>query len=224
MKNLIFFALISLMVYSCGRTSNSKTKQEQAILDSIQQAEIESNAKIKAHQDSIVQIEKFENERAAYHKTLNLRRKYIGKKYEYPISTDYIAEFGSPETLEGTDNNTWIVYFPKGDLTVVINKRDNEFVNICTGKYPELKNDVTADLSRLIDVKMSFNDYTNIVNSSKYGSSEKLGIANCINNDCVEFYPKGNFTTVAFREFNDNGDFVTLKKIAIGKLPSLSKF
>ena len=35
-------------------------------------------------------------------------------------------------------------------------------------------------------------------------------MTNCVNKDCVEYYSKGNFTTVAFMEFNDKGDFVTL--------------
>ena len=32
-------------------------------------------------------------------------------------------------------------------------------------------------------------------------------MTNCVNKDCVEYYSKGNFTTVAFMEFNDKGDF-----------------
>ena len=224
MKKLIFLAVVALMISSCGNNSNSKTKLEQARLDSIQQVKIDSIAKVKAIQDSLAQIEKFENEKSAYQKTLKLRKKYIGFKYEYPKSTDFIAEFGSPETLDGTDNNKWIVYFPKGDLTVVSNKKTNKFENICTGKYPSLKYDVTAELSKLIGKKMKYNDYVEKVSSIRYGASEKLGMTNCVNKDCVEYYSKGNFTTVAFMEFNDKGDFVTLKKIAIGKVPRLNEY
>lgn len=49
-------------------------------------------------------------------------------------------------------------------------------------------------------------------------------MTNCVNKDCVEYYSKGNLTTVAFMEFNDKGDFVTLKKIAIGKVHRLNEY
>jgi hypothetical protein len=224
MKKLIFLSVVALVLASCGNNSSSTKKLEQARLDSIQQVKNDSIAKIKAIQDSLAQIEIFEKEKAAFHKTINLRKKYIGFKYEYPKSTDFIAEYGSPETLDGTDNNKWIVYFPKGDLTVVSNKKTSIFENICAGKYPSLKYDVTAELSKLIGKKMKYNDYVDKVSSIRYGASEKLGMTNCVNKDCVEYYSKGNFTTVAFMEFNDKGDFVTLKKIAIGKVPRLNEY
>lgn len=174
--------------------------------------------------DSVSQIKIFEKEKAEYHKTLSLRKKYIGFKYEYPKSTDFIAENGSPETLNGTDNNKWIVYFPKGNLTVVSNKKTDKFEKICAGKYLNLKYDVTDELSKLIGKKMKYYDYVEKVSSIKYGSSEKLGMINCLNKDCVEYYSKGNFTTLAFMEFNDEGNFVTLKKIAIGKVQRLNEY
>jgi hypothetical protein len=224
MKKIVFLALVALIIASCGNNSNSKTKIEQVRLDSIEQIKIDSLATVKIIQDSIVQIEIFEKAKVEYHKTLNLRKKYIGFKYEYPKSTDFIAEYGSPETLNGTDNNKWIVYFPKGNLTVVSNKKTDKFENICVGKYSNLKYDVTAELSKLIGKKMKYYDYVEKVSSIRYGSSEKLGMTNCLNKDCVEYYSKGNFTTVAFMEFNDKGDFVTLKKIAIGKVPRLNEY
>lgn len=221
---LIFLSVLALIIASCGNNTKSKSKHEQARLDSIQQAKIDSIAEVKAIQDSLAQIEIFQNEKAIYHKTLKLRKEYIGFKYEYPKSTDFIVEFGSPETLDGTDNNKWIVYFPKGDLTVVSNKGTKKFENICAGKNPSLKYDITAELSKLIGKKMKYNDYVDKVSSIRYGASEKLGMTNCVNKDCVEYYSKGNFTTVAFMEFNDKGDFVTLKKIAIGKVPRLNEY
>ena len=71
---------------------------------------------------------------------------------------------------------------------------------------------------------MKYYDYVEKVSTIRYGLSEKLGMTNCVNKDCVEYYSKGNFTTVAFMEFNDKGDFVTLKKIAIGKVPRLNEY
>ena len=222
MKKSIFLALVALVIVSCG--NNSKAKLEQARLDSVQQVKNDSLAIVKATQDSAAQIEMFEGAKLDYHKTLDLRKKYIGFKYEYPQSIDFIAKYGSPETLVGTDNNKWIVYFPKGNLTVVSNKKTSKFENICVGKSSNIKYDVTAELSKLIGKKMNYYDYVEKVSSIKYGSSEKLGIKNCVNKDCVEYYSKGNFTTVAYLEFNDNGDFVTLKKIALGKVPRLNDY
>lgn len=224
MKNIIFLSIVVLILDSCGNNSNTTVKLEQARLDSIQQIKNDSIVKVKAIQDSLAQIELFEKEKAAYYKTLSLRKKYIGFKYEVPKSTDFIAEFGFPETLNGTDNNKWIVYFPKGDLTIVSNKKTNKFENICAGKNSSLKYDATQELSKMIGKKMKYNDYVDKVSSIKYGAPEKLGMTNCVNKYCVEYYSKGNFTTVAFMEFNDEGDFVTLKKIAIGKIPRLNEY
>ena len=225
MNKVILITIIVTLFCSCGINSSKKIDAKvQARLDSLEQVKNDSIAKVKAVQYSIALAEKFEKAKAAYHKTLSLRKKYIGFKYEYPKSIDFIAEYGSPETLNGTDNNKWIVYFPKGDLTVVSNKKTNKFENICVGKYSNLKYDVTAELSKLIGKKMKYYDYVEKVSSIKYGSSEKLGMTNCVNKDCVEYYSKGNFTTVAFMEFNDKGDFVTLKMIAIGKVPRLDEY
>ena len=221
---VVVLVVVALIIASCGNNSNSKAKNEQVRLDSIEQIKLDSLAIIKVFKDSIIQIEMFEKAKAEYHKTLSLRKKYIGFKYEYPKSTDFILEYGSPETLGGTDNNKWIVYFPKGNLTVVSNKTTEKFENICVGKYSNLKYDATAELSKLIGKKMNYYDYVEKVSSIRYGSSEKLGMTNCLNKDCVEYYSKGDFTTVAFMEFNDKGDFVTLKKIAIGKVPRLNEY
>ncbi|MCF8380381.1 MAG: hypothetical protein K9H49_12430 [Bacteroidales bacterium] len=216
MRKIILLALAVMAIASCGNNSNTLKKNEQAKLDSL---EI-----VKAKRDSISRIILLEKEKDEYHKTFMLRKKYIGFIYKYPQSIDFIAEFGSPETLSGTNNDKWIVYFPKGNFTVVQNKKTNKFENICAGKYPNLKNDVTAELSKIIGKRMKYSEYIEEVNSIKYGVSEKLGMTNCVNKDCVEYYSKGNFTTVAFLEFNDNRDFVTLKKIAIGKVPRLNEY
>ncbi|MEK0336798.1 MAG: hypothetical protein QQN41_05110 [Nitrosopumilus sp.] len=110
------------------------------------------------------------------------------------------------------------------DLTVISNKQTSTFENICAGKNLNLKYDKTLELSKLIGKKMKYYDYVEKVSSIRFGSAEKLGVKNCVNKECIEYYSKGNFTTVAFMEFNDNGDFVTLKKIAIGKEPRLNEY
>ena len=157
MKKLIFLAVIVMMISSCGNNSNSKL--EQIRLDSIQQIKKDSIVKEQAIRDSIVLVKKFEKQKKSYHKTLNLRKKYIGFKYEYPRSMEFIADYGYPETLTGTNNSKWIVYFPKGNFTVVSNKKKSIFENICTGRFPMLKYDVTAELSKLIGKKMKYYDY-----------------------------------------------------------------
>lgn len=220
-KNILLF-LVLLMIASCGNNSNSKSKLTNSVQDNTEQ--MEDNSSANTLKDSILENKKFETAKVAYLKTLSLRKKYIGFKNEYPKSIDFIKEFGSPETLDGTDNFKWIVYFPKGNFTVVQNKKSSKFENICNGKFPNLKYDVTAELSKLIGQRMKYYDYVEKVSSIKYGESENLGMKNCVNKDCVEYYSKGNFTTVAFMEFNDKGDFVTLKRIAIGKVPRLNEY
>ena len=145
----------------------------------------------------------------------------IGKNiFDVRINDNY----GNPETLSGTDNNMWITYYSDVDITLVSDKKTEKIINACVGKYSILKYDKTLEIAKKIGKKMKFYDYEEIVSSIKYGSAQKLGMTNCINKDCVEYYSKGNFTTVAFMEFNDNGDFVTLKKIAIGKVPRLNEY
>jgi hypothetical protein len=225
--NIKKIALITssiLILWSCGNNKSPEQIKIEARLDSIEQTRIDSLKIVKAKQDSIAEVEKFENEKEEYYETLALRKKYVGFKYLYPKSTDFISTNGSPETLSGTDNNTWVVYFPKGDITVIANKKTNKFENICKGRNPNLKYDVTAELSKLIGERMTYENHTDKINSIRYGSTERLGVKNCVNKDCVEYYSKGNFTTVAFKEFNDRGDFVTLKKIASGKVARLNEY
>jgi hypothetical protein len=223
-KKIALVASSILILWSCGNNKNPEQIKKEARLDSLEQIRIDSLAIVNAKQDSIAEITKFENEKEEYYETLALRKKYIGFKYEYPKSTDFISANGSPETLSGTDNSTWVVYFTKGDVTVVFNKKTNKFENICKGKNPSLKYDATAELSKLIGKRMTYENYTNKISSIRYGSIEKLGSKNCLNKDCVEYYSKGNFTTVAFFEFNDKGDFVTLKKIVSGKIARLNEY
>ncbi len=213
MKILIYTSTFLFLFNSCSNSSNENLTDETV-----------NNSFEQDRNDSIQKIAELEKNKDTYNKTLSLRNEFIGLKYEYPKSTDFIEKYGVPETLNGTDNNVWVAYFPKGDLTVISNKKTNTFINICSGKNANLKYDATLELSQLIGKKMKYYDYVEKVSSIKYGSSQKLGQQNCVNKDCVEYYSKGDFTTVAFMEFNDQGDFVTLKKIAIGKVPQLDEY
>ena len=112
----------------------------------------------------------------------------------------------------------------QNDSLVIVEKKQDSLKQIEILKIAEVKSQKIVDeLSKLIGKKMEFYDYVEIVSSIRYGAAEKLGMTNCLNKDCVEYYSKGNFTTVAFMEFNDSGNFVTLKNIAVGKVPELSK-
>lgn len=205
MKRILKLLIISIITLaSCVQNSNEKI------------AEVTSS--------EAAQNYNFEDAKKAYHKTAELREKYLGFSYENPQSIEFIKTNGSPETLQGTNNNKWIVYFAEGNLTAVIDKKTSKFENICFGKNPNLINDVTATLTKFIGKRMEYYTFIEIINSIKYGSSEKLGLQNCVNKDCVEYYSKGDFTTVAFMEFSNEGDFVTLKKISSGKVPRLNEY
>ena len=212
MKKYVAIAAISFLSFSCSNSTSTDTNASG--IDSLSVYRADSLKKYSLVQDSLKEYEIIKQSMVDYEKLIELRASNIGLVYEYPKSTDFIAENGYPETLTGTDNRTWVVYFPKGDVTVIMNKRTNVFTNISFGKNERLKSDVTNELSKLIGRRLSYDDYTNTISSIRYGASEKLGSQNCVNRKCVEYYPKGNFTTVTFNEFVDEGDFVTLLRIA----------
>lgn len=230
MKKIAIALFISTIFFTgCAeggnRTNNTGTNtvdaQEQAQLDSLERIKSDSLARIKAVKDSITLAQKFENEKEIYHQTTKLRKRVIGKNI-FDARTNH--NYGNPETLSGTDNNTWVTYYSDVNITLVSDKKTDKIINACAGKYASLKYDKTLEISKKIGKKMKYYDYVEIVSSIKYGSAHKLGMTNCLNKDCVEYYSKGNFTTVAFMEFNDKGDFVTLKKIAIGKAARLDEY
>ena len=212
MKKYVVIPAISFLLFSCSNSPSTDTNARG--IDSLSVYRADSLKKYSLVQDSLKEYEIIKQSMVDYEKLIELRASNIGLVYEYPKSTDFIAENGYPETLTGTDNRTWVVYFPKGDVTVIMNKRTNVFTNISFGKNERLKSDVTNELSKLIGRRLSYDDYTNTISSIRYGASEKLGSQNCVNRKCVEYYPKGNFTTVTFNEFVDEGDFVTLLRIA----------
>ena len=67
----------------------------------------------------------------------------IGFIYEAPLSLgepdpaeEFREKYGSPETLEGTDNTTWVVYWSKGDFTTLIKKSNMEIYSVVQGRIP----------------------------------------------------------------------------------------
>lgn len=209
-------------IHKVKKDSTEKVNTEK---DSINKVRRDSISKLQEPNDMFSKmVKKYEKSKSKYYRTKKLRKKYLGIKYEAPNSAGIIRNFGSPTTLIGTNNNLWIAYFPKGGVTVVLNKRTNKFVNICSGRYPSLKYDPTAKLSKLIGKRIEYHEYVSKVSSIKYGEVEKIGNSNCVSKDCVQYYPDGNFTTFSSVEIADDGDFVTLKKIAIGRVSNLDKF
>ena len=220
-KTAIVLIVSTIFFISCGDNGNGTNNATTRKVDAQEQARLDSLKQIQTVNDSIALAEKFEKEKEIYYKTTNLRKKVIGKNI---FDTRFNNNYGSPETLSGTDNNTWVTYYTDVDITLVSDKKTEKIINACVSKNTALKYDKTLEISKIIGKKLKYYDYVDIVSSIKYGSAQKLGMTNCINKDCVEYYSKGNFTTVAFMEFNDLGDFVTLKKIAIGKVPRLSEY
>ena len=71
------------------------------------------------------------------------RTDLIGFIYEAPLSLgepdpaeEFREKYGSPETLEGTDNTTWVVYWSKGDFTTLIKKSNMEIYQVTQGTVP----------------------------------------------------------------------------------------
>lgn len=100
-------------------------------------------------------IRKIEEAKEEYSRTLKLM---TGKKYVPPFSIDLISKYGSPKTLTGTNNIDWIVYFPKGKFTLVVNKKSNRISFIKEGMHPNLRKpiDVIKETRILYNELMSF--------------------------------------------------------------------
>ena len=58
----------------------------------------------------------------------------VGTRYIYPQSMDIITQYGSPETLSGTNNSRWIAYFPKGNFTIITDKKTDIIKKVLPGK------------------------------------------------------------------------------------------
>ena len=52
----------------------------------------------------------------------------------YLKSIDIINKYGSPETLSKTNNVRWVAYFPKGDFTIITDKKSNTILKVINGR------------------------------------------------------------------------------------------
>tara|TARA_B110001452_G_scaffold21523_1_gene17287 strand:+ start:55 stop:1056 length:1002 start_codon:yes stop_codon:yes gene_type:complete len=210
MKNILLIVpiLIILFIISCSSDSKSPPKQNET-----------KEVSIDKNETKEVLIN--ENEEEIYYKTEGLREQFVGKNLS-DIRNDY--ELGSGETLNGTSNKFWLVYFTDINVTMKILKSSDEIINICSEKNENLLNDKSIELKKFVGEKYTNDEYLEIVSSIKYGRIERLGEENCLNQNCVEYYPKGNFTTMSFYEFNDDGNFVKFNRIGFGKLTNISNY
>ena len=64
---------------------------------------------------------------------------YIGYKYNNIRAKKFIQDNGEPETLYGTNNQYWIAYFAKGDITICMLKKTSIILNAVQGKHENLK-------------------------------------------------------------------------------------
>jgi len=197
----------SLLTLSCNNKKGTSTTS------SIPKSKVENI-------ESIEQIDTT-GQKKRYLRTLSLRNQFCGKNIT-KIRSKY--DFGNVETLTNTDASFWVTYFKKYDITVLVKKQNDKILNVIDGKYPNLVFDSSYDLSKIINKELSFEDYTKSISSLRFGSIEKLSKIVCINKDCIEYFPKGDFTTVSYKKFDDKGDFVTLKKIAQGRVPYLDSY
>jgi hypothetical protein len=79
-------------------------------------------------------------------------------------------------------------------------------------------------LFEIKDKKLPLSDFHNYISSITYGSTEQLSEYVCINKDCIEYWTKKDITTQILYEFDDSGDYATLKKIIHGKSKNLDSF
>jgi hypothetical protein len=65
-----------------------------------------------------------------------LSNNYVGKRYDIDVADELYEKYGYPETLNGTNNDIWIVYYPKGNFTMYQNKGNNLITKFYSGKRP----------------------------------------------------------------------------------------
>jgi hypothetical protein len=66
-------------------------------------------------------------------KLQKLESSYVNKKVPF----SQYSQIGQPETLKGTNNSQWVAYFPKGDFTIVSDKKTNIVQAIYEGKVEQ---------------------------------------------------------------------------------------
>ena len=59
---------------------------------------------------------------------------FLGKKYNHKLAKRMIQNYGPTQTLKRTDNRKWIAYFPKGDFTIIVNKKTDIIDKVFDGK------------------------------------------------------------------------------------------
>jgi hypothetical protein len=68
----------------------------------------------------------------------------VGKKVPY----DKYDVIGHPETLKGTNNDVWVAYFPKGNFTIISDKKTDIVRNVYAGKKPQPSGEIRLSSTR----------------------------------------------------------------------------
>ena len=210
MKNKTYIIQILIILFAVSCSSDKKYTPKQS-----------ETKEVSTNENETKEVIIDENEKESYYRTKGLREQFIGKNLS-EVRNDY--KLGVSQTLDGSSNKYWLVYFKDINATMKILKSSEKILNICSEKNKSLLNDKSIELKEFIGKKYTYDEYVEIVSSIKYGTPERLGEKNCVNRNCVEFYPKGNFTTMSFYEFNDDGDFVKFNRIGFGKLYNISSY
>jgi hypothetical protein len=204
MKNILWLPVMLILI-GCGNS-----KPEVVDIDNVEES---PSSKV-----STISDEDIENN---YYRTEALIEQLVGTEL---TSSKNDFSLGNSETLDGTNGSKWLSYFSDIDATILIDKSSNLIVNVCAGKNQRLLNDKSISLRDKLGKKFSNEEYVDIISSARYGKIERLGEKNCMNKDCIEYYGKGNFTTMAYYKFGDEGDYVEFKRIGFGNLPNLASY
>ena len=66
-------------------------------------------------------------------KLQELKNTYLNHKIPY----SRYSEIGYPKTLNGTNNSQWVAYFPKGDFTIISDKKTDIIKKIYEGRVEQ---------------------------------------------------------------------------------------
>lgn len=208
MRIITFILLVSLFA-SCDN-SNHLNDQKANEIERLKKLNNDFSSKISNDSHKI-----------KYNKLINLWQDLLGKNIFNIRLND---EFSDGKTIEGTNNAYWITYYSTLNITIVSVKKTDKIINVFLGR---VENPNIFDLNRLFEIKdkkLPLSDFHNYISSITYGSTEQLSEYVCINKDCIEYWTKKDITTQILYEFDDSGDYATLKKIIHGKSKNLDSF
>lgn len=148
-------------------------------------------------------------------RTLALRKQLVGLNLNEAKNK---FEFATFETLDGTSSQKWLVYEPVLKITLLVDKGTDRIINACDGQNRQLIHDQSILLLQHVGKKYTIEEFRKYVNAGKFGRAERPVDNNCLNKNCIEYFPEKNFTTLTYYESSNEGDFAELKLVAMGKV------